>query len=64
MSGEPINNIIIHLKGSETTLPLKEKQFSTGSKGFNAAGRFFTEDGKSYQASINLIEIGSKPKTK
>ena len=37
--------------------------FSTGSRGFNANGKI-TFGGKTYQASINLVEVGSLVKTK
>lgn len=36
------------------------RPFKTGSRGFNASGKV-TIDGKRYQVSCNLIEIGSKP---
>lgn len=42
---------------------LVEKTFSTGSRGFNANGKV-TIDGKRYQLSANLVEIGSKPVSK
>lgn len=38
-----------------------EKVFSTGSRGFYG-GFKFVNDGKRYQVSMNVVEIGSKPK--
>lgn len=35
--------------------------FKTGSKGFYAGGKV-TIDGKRYQTSLSIVEIGSKPK--
>jgi hypothetical protein len=37
------------------------KTFKTGSRGFYANGKVEI-DGKRYQAQIQLVEIGSKPK--
>lgn len=39
---------------------LKEKEFSTGSRGFTVFGKALI-NGKRYQFSGNLVEIGSKP---
>lgn len=41
----------------------EEKTFSTGSKGFHIHPKV-PINGKKYQANIQLIEIGSKPKQK
>ena len=43
-------------------LTLPPKDFKTGSKGFYANTKVDI-DGKKYQAQIQLVEIGSKPKT-
>lgn len=45
------------------TLDLKEKEFSTGSRGFYAYGKI-TIGGKQYQVGGNFVEIGSKPGSK
>ena len=42
-------------------LTLPPKDFKTGSKGFYANTKVDI-DGKKYQAQIQLVEIGSKPK--
>ena len=41
-------------------LEAEPKQFKTGSKGFYGTGKI-NNDGKRYQASVQLVEIGSKP---
>ncbi|MCS7055450.1 MAG: hypothetical protein NZM18_04655 [Thermoflexales bacterium] len=46
------------------TLVLSPKQFSTGSTGFFANGKVSLGDEaeKGYQAQVQLVRIGSKPK--
>jgi hypothetical protein len=46
--------------GNHGSLTGKPKTFSTGSIGFYAGGKVEI-DGKRYQVSCNVIEIGSKP---
>ncbi len=57
--------IIVELKDSNgKTLGLltaQPKDFKTGSRGFYANSKV-EFDGKRYQAQIQLVEIGSKPK--
>lgn len=36
------------------------KQFKTGSRGYYGTGKI-NDNGKRYQASVQLVEIGSKP---
>ncbi|HPH96812.1 MAG TPA: hypothetical protein PKW33_08945 [Anaerolineaceae bacterium] len=43
-------------------LTAQAKEFKTGSRGFYANGKVEI-DGKRYQVQIQLVEIGSKPKT-
>jgi hypothetical protein len=43
-------------------LPATEKVFKTGSKGFYGMGKIQIGE-KRYQVQIQLVEIGSKPKT-
>lgn len=45
-----------------SVLSLPPKEFKTGSKGFYANGKVEIE-GKRYQVQIQVVEIGSKPKT-
>lgn len=48
------------VNGVQNSVDSKEKTFSTGSRGFWIGGRVQI-DGKRYQMSGNLVEIGSKP---
>lgn len=41
-------------------IKIQPKTFSTGSRGYNGAGKVMI-DGKKYQFSGNFVEIGSKP---
>lgn len=43
-------------------LTLPEKQFKTGSRGYYANGKIEIE-GKRYQVQVQLVEIGSKPRS-
>ncbi len=58
-------NIIIEIKSPEGQsiglLTAAPKDFKTGSHGFYGQGKLEIE-GKRYQAQIQLVEIGSKPK--
>ena len=61
--GEKMNNSVkINLNGATLEIPLIEKVFSTGSRGYNATGKFNDGEGKRYQISFNVIELGTKPK--
>jgi hypothetical protein len=61
-SDESTNKVVVFLNGKKETFLLKEKEFGSGSKGFNANGKFSDESGKRYQLSANIVEIGTKPK--
>lgn len=56
-------NAIIQNDNHETlaTVPLDARQFKTGSKGFYGNGKVSDGNGKRYQATLILTEIGSKP---
>ena len=58
--------IIVEMKDTNGkmvgSLAAQPKQFKTGSRGFYANGKIEI-DGKRYQAQIQLVEIGSKPKS-
>ncbi len=41
---------------------LESKTFSTGSKGFRSSFRMSAGNGVKYMVSVQLVEIGSKPK--
>jgi hypothetical protein len=56
--------LIIEIKDGENKvaeLAAAEKVFKTGSKGFFGMGKIQIGE-KRYQAQIQLVEIGSKPK--
>lgn len=38
-----------------------QRVFKTGSRGFYGNGKIASEDGKRYQVSCSIVEIGSKP---
>lgn len=44
-----------------TTIELKNKTFSTGSRGYSGAFKV-DNSGKRYQVSVNAVEIHSRPK--
>ncbi len=58
-------NIIIEIKSPDGKsiglMTASPKDFKTGSKGFYGQGKIEIE-GKRYQAQVQLVEIGSKPK--
>ena len=55
-----MNTAKITIDKTEHSVVLNEKQFSTGSKGYNGHGKMQVGE-KRYQISINVVEIGSKP---
>jgi hypothetical protein len=61
MSDANIANI--QLNGDKQNFILDKKDFKTGSKGYYGTGKM-EAGGKRYQISIQVVEIGSKPKEK
>lgn len=61
MSDANIANI--QLNGDKQNFILDKKDFKTGSKGYYGTGKMVA-GGKRYQISIQVVEIGSKPKDK
>jgi len=57
-----MNSATIIIDKTEQSVVLNKKTFSTGSKGYNGSGKMKVGE-KRYQISINIVEIGSKPKT-
>ncbi len=59
-------NLVIEVKSPDGksigVLSAAPKDFKTGSKGFFGMGKLEIE-GKRYQAQVQLVEIGSKPKS-
>ncbi len=57
------NIAYIQLNGDKQNFILDRKDFKTGSKGYYGTGKMVA-GGKRYQISIQVVEIGSKPKEK
>ena len=53
----------IQLCGDKQNFIIDKKDFKTGSKGYYGTGKMLA-GGKRYQISIQVVEIGSKPKDK
>jgi len=58
-----VNMATIQLCGDKQNFIIDKKDFKTGSKGFYGTGKMVA-GGKRYQISIQVVEIGSKPKDK
>jgi len=56
-----VNIATIQLLGEKQNFVLDKKDFKTGSRGFYGTGKMVA-GGKKYQISIQVVEIGSKPK--
>ena len=62
MSDQP-NIATIQLNGDKQNFIIDKKDFKTGSRGYYGTGKMVAA-GKKYQISIQVVEIGSKPKEK
>lgn len=58
---EQANMATIQLNGDKQNFIIDKKDFKTGSKGYFGTGKMVA-GGKKYQISIQVVEIGSKPK--
>ena len=58
-----VNMAAIQLCGDKQNFILDKKDFKTGSKGYYGTGKMVA-GGKRYQISIQVVELGSKPKPK
>jgi hypothetical protein len=56
-----VNMSTIQLCGEKQNFVLDKKDFKTGSRGYYGTGKMVAA-GKKYQISIQVVEIGSKPK--
>jgi hypothetical protein len=56
-----VNMSTIQLCGEKQNFILDKKDFKTGSRGYYGTGKMVAA-GKKYQISIQVVEIGSKPK--
>lgn len=54
--------ITIEVAGKVGTIFAEPKQFRTGSRGFYGQGKVRAEDGRRFQVSVSIVEIGSKGK--
>jgi hypothetical protein len=57
-----VAKITIEVAGGAETIVAEPKQFKTGSRGFYGQGKVQASDGRRYQVSVNIVEIGSKSK--
>ena len=58
-----VNMATIQLNGDKKNFIIDKKDFKTGSRGYYGTGKMVA-GGKKYQISIQVVEIGSKPKRK
>ena len=59
-----METVSINIDGNQYSLSMKPKTFKTGSKGFYVWGKASDKEGKRYQISGNIVEIGTKNKEK
>ena len=55
--------VTIEVAGATQTISAESKQFRTGSRGFYGQGKIQASDGRRFQVTINIVEIGSKGKS-
>ena len=53
--------ITVEAAGGTATLLAEPRTFKTGSRGFYGQGKVQGTDGRRFQVSVNVVEIGSKP---
>jgi hypothetical protein len=54
--------VTVEVAGATGTIVADAKQFKTGSRGFYGQGKVQAPDGRRFQVSVNVVEIGSKGK--
>ena len=54
-------SVAVRFNGEEVELAANEREFKTKSKGYYFTTKLNGPDGKRYQTSITMVEIGSKP---
>lgn len=52
---------VIDVAGGKGVVIAQPRQFKTGSRGYFGAGKVKALDGRRFQVTINVVEIGSKP---
>lgn len=55
--------VMIEVPGGSSTLIAEARQFKTGSRGFYAQGKVQAADGRRFQVTTSIVEIGSKHKS-
>jgi hypothetical protein len=55
--------VTIEVAGATETITAQSKQFRTGSRGFYGQGKVQAADGRRFQVTVNIVEIGSKGKS-
>lgn len=55
--------VTIEVAGVTEIIIAEAKQFRTGSRGYYGQGKVRAADGRRFQVSINIVEIGSKGKS-
>ncbi len=56
-----VAKITVEVPGGTGTFLAEPRTFKTGSRGFYGQGKIQGADGRRFQVSINIVEIGSKP---
>jgi len=56
-----IAKITVEVAGGIGTVLAEPRKFKTGSRGFYGQGKVQGTDGRRFQISVNVVEIGSKP---
>jgi hypothetical protein len=56
-----VARITIEVAGGTVVLLAEPRTFKTGSRGFYGQGKVQGTDGRRFQISVNVVEIGSKP---
>lgn len=56
--------VTIEVGGRVATITAEAKQFKTGSRGFYGQGKIEDSDGRRFQVTVNIVEIGSKSKNR
>lgn len=54
--------VTIEVGGATERITAQAKQFRTGSRGFYGQGKVQATDGRRFQVTVNIVEIGSKGK--
>lgn len=57
-----IARVTVEVAGGTGAIVAEPKQFKTGSTGFYGQGKVKAIDGRRFQVSVNIVEIGSKNK--